>query len=450
MTEKNPLRKSLLALAATLALAPTAGVSGLDPELVMQELGAMKERIRQLEAQLAEANSAKKEVLEAKQDAQAARQEASEAHKKLEETKVAAAEDESAVDGIKVGGAVRFQYSNEQYRAGNRKRGGDLDFDIFRLNLDGSIGGVNLSAEWRWFQYMNAVHHAWVGYDFTEKGQGLAGIHKVPFGILPYNSHNFFFSSNYYVGLEDDYDAGIKYLHKQGPWDLRLGFYLNDEQGGVDGFVDNRADRYSYDVVGYRVPGEGIYDDPANELAENNTWNARLAYTFGISDELDIEVGLSGQYGLLNDGSDNVGSHDAFAVHLVANYGRWNLQLQAATYEYDVDAGAELMAVGAYSFFDTIPAKANTYTANLAYSLPVSWGPISNLTFYDDYSLVTSKSARLDDTWMNVLGVAVTAGGLYTYIDYVLAENQPFIGGSMGSNSGENRSRFNINFGYYF
>ncbi|MBW9263598.1 MAG: hypothetical protein K1564_18695 [Candidatus Thiodiazotropha sp. (ex. Lucinisca nassula)] len=35
-----------------------------------------------------------------------------------------------------------------------------FDFDIFRLNLDGQMGGVLLSAEWRWFQYMNAVHHA--------------------------------------------------------------------------------------------------------------------------------------------------------------------------------------------------------------------------------------------------------------------------------------------------
>jgi len=36
-------------------------------------------------------------------------------------------------------------------------------------------------------------------------------------------------------------------------WQLDLGFFKNDERGGVDGYVDNRRDRYSYDVVGSLV-----------------------------------------------------------------------------------------------------------------------------------------------------------------------------------------------------
>ncbi|MEW8001003.1 MAG: carbohydrate porin [Candidatus Thiodiazotropha endolucinida] len=419
-----------------------------DTDRVAQEIQLMKQRIQELEA-LLKKSQATKQV-----EGQPAMVAGDEVPHAVEgEAEVAQAESkttEAAPDGIKVGGAVRLQYSNERYNQGNRERSGDFDFDIFRLNLDGTIGDVILSAEWRWFQYMNVVHHAWFGYDFSEQTQGQLGIHKVPFGVLPYNSHNFFFSSNYYVGLEDDYDAGIKFLHKSGPWDLRFGFYLNDEQGGADGFVDNREDRYSYDVMGYRVAGEGTFDEPANILAENNTWNARVAYQLAISDKLKIELGASGQFGLLHDGSDKVGDHNAYAIHLVGDYGPWNLQLQTTTYEYDVDDGADLMAVGAYSFYDTIPAQADTYTANIAYSMPVAWGPITNLTFYNDYSLITNKSANLDDTWMNVFGVAVSAGGLYTYIDFISAENQPFIGGTMGSDSGETEHRFNINLGYYF
>lgn len=434
------LRSSLLAVTTLLAAGPASNAADMDPDQIMREIEAMKARIAQLEAQLSEARSARQQAEQTRQEAAAAKHEATEARKALA----------AAGEGLKVGGAVRFQYSNERYNEGNRERGGDLDFDIFRLNLDGTVRDVTLSAEWRWFQYMNAVHHAWVGYDFNGQNQVQLGIQKVPFGVLPYDSHSYFFSSNYYVGLEDDYDAGLKYLYQRGPWDLRLAFYLNDEQGGVDGFVDNRSDRYSYDVVGYRGPGEGTYDQPANPLAENNTWNARLAYTFDLNGELDVEAGVSGRYGQLNDGSDDVGDQSAYAVHLVGSYRRWNLQLQAASYEYDVDAGAELMAVGAYSFFDTIAAEADIYTANIAYTQPVSWGPISSLTFYNDYSVVSNKSANLDDTWMNVTGVGVAAGKLYTYIDYVTAENQPFIGGSMGANGGKTDHRLNINFGYYF
>ena len=60
---------------------------------------------------------------------------------------------------IKVHGAVRFQYEYNNYNSGNENRTGDLSFDIFRLNFDGEIGDVILSAEYRWFHYMDTVKH---------------------------------------------------------------------------------------------------------------------------------------------------------------------------------------------------------------------------------------------------------------------------------------------------
>ena len=460
------------------AFSPVAHTEELDVRKILQEVESLKQRILQLEQQLANAavqtdssqGTVAQHNLVQENPVQESLVQESLVHKNVSqkntpefskptsqapelsvETSVAQTEPVKAEkpEGIKVGGAVRFQYSNERYNQGNRERSGDFDFDTFRLNLDGEVGDVILSAEWRWFQYMNVVHHAWAGYNLNDESQIQIGIHKVPFGVLPFNSHNFFFSSNYYVGLEDDYDTGIKYLYNKGPWDVRLAFYLNDEQGGVDGFVDQREDRYSYDVLGVRSAGEGLFDTPAFELAENNTLNGRLAYTFDLGDEFDIELGFSAQNGDLDGGNGSVGSHDAYAAHMVGNYKQWNLQLQASTYEYDLDMGADLLAVGAYSFYDTIPAQADTYTANLAYDLPVNLGPITNLTFYNDYSVITNKSASLEDTWMNVLGVAVTSGGLYTYFDYITARNQPFINGSVAGDGGTEK-RFNINFGYYF
>ena len=357
-----------------------------------------------------------------------------------------AAEDE----GIDFGGAVRFQYSYEDWDEGNEDRGGDIDLDTFRINVDGTVGDVILSGEWRYYQYMEVIHHAWVGYDFNENWQGQAGITKVPFGVMPYNSHSFFFSSNYYLGLEDDYDAGFKALFEKGPWDVQLAFFKNDELGGVDGYVSDRSARYSYDVVGERGIGEGTYADPVNPVGETNTFVGRVAHTLTHSDTGSTEIGVSTMFGALHDDVEDVGDYNAAAIHLNGNYGRWNVQLQATQYEYDMDSGTERMAVGAYAFYDTIAAEATTYTANVAYSMPVSWGPVTNLTFYNDYSLVTDKSADLDDTTMNVTGMAVSAGGVYAYFDYIMAENQPFIGGTMDSTSSESTNRFNINVGYYF
>lgn len=354
-------------------------------------------------------------------------------------------------DFVEFGGAARFQYSYEDYNSDNKDRGGDMDFDVFRLDVDGSFEGVIFSAQYRWYQYMNVVHHAWVGYNFNEQQQGKIGVTQVPFGILTWASNSFFFSSNFYLGLEDDYDLGLNYTYQNDKNRFDLAFFKNDELGGLDGYVSDRTDSYSYNIVGVRLAGEGIYDAPSAGYAagETNTVNVRYTRDFTLG-EVALELGGSLQAGQLAIENGTDGQNTAGALHGVVNYDRWNVKLQFTEYKFDVDGmDAERMVVAAYGFYDTIAAEATSYMANVAYSLPVEFGPISNLTFYNDYSLVTNKSANLDDTFMNVTGVAITSGGLYTYVDFVVAENQPFVGGSMAGDGGVNK-RVNINFGYYF
>ena len=91
------------------------------------------------------------------------------------------------------------------------------------------------------------------------------------------------------------------------------------------------------------------------------------------------------------------------------------------------------------------------YTANLAYRLPVRCGPVTELLFYNDFNVMADKSGGLqENTLLNVAGVAVSAGGLYTFFDLLSAKNQPFVGGSLGDDAGNWNTRFNINVGYYF
>lgn len=438
------MRFKSLALAATgafglcLAHPSHAGTTAAAPEpsSVAQQIAQMQARMNEMQKQL--------EALRHQQAEGAATVDVPVDQVAVTEASAAPAKK----DAIKLGGAVRFQYSNEGYNKANRRRGGDGDFDIFRLDLNGSIGDVELSAQYRWFQYMSAVQHAWVGYKFSDTSEGRLGLVKLPFGVQPFDSHNYFFSSNYYLGLEDSYFMGAKYLFAGDPWNVQLAFFKNDGMGGVDGYVSNRSDSYTYNVVGYRDATEGVFDDPAHPIGTTNTAAARVAYTFRPDSDTSIELGASALHGGLDDTTHSVGHYGAYAVHVNANRGPWNLQLQAARYDYSVhDAGR--LAVGAYHFYDSIAAKANSYTGNIAYKWPVSWGPISALRFYNDYSTVGHKSGGLPHTWMNVTGVSVAAGGLFTYFDFVTARNQPFIGGSMAGN-GEVEHRFNINFGYYF
>lgn len=353
-------------------------------------------------------------------------------------------------DGINFGGAVRFQYVLADYDHGQERRGGDLDFDIFRLDFDGRIGDVILSAQYRWFEYMQSLRHAYFGYDFTDEWQGQVGIVIQPFGVMPYNSHSYFFNSTFYVGMEDNPGAGVRFMKRTDDWDLDFAFILNDELGGASGAVRGKADRYNYDVVGIRLPGEGIYDDPTQLAGENNTLMVRVARKFHLDADRMFELGVSGQYGGFHDGQYSVGDRRNWAVHGVYNTGPWEFHLQYAGYDYDIDMPNQGVVVGAYAYFDTIPTSADIFTGNIAYNLPVEIGPITHLQFYNNHSIITNKEGLNDDTVMNVLGMAVSAGGMYTYVDLVNAKNQPFINGSIGADGGSTETRFNINFGYYF
>lgn len=462
------MKKQLLALSISASLSASALAQDSSSEAVtaeqvqelLQQMQALQQRVSELEAQLKEQQESEPQVATAPtaSESSSASTAELEPRRRINSSPALAARVEKLEDDVEaaenapisIGGAVRTQYVWADYDDANTDRGGDFDFDLFRLDYSGSIGDVILSAQYRWFQYMESLQHAWVGYNFTENWQGQLGITKVPFGVTPYNSNSYFFSSNFYVGLEDDHDAGVKLRYRDTDWDLDFAFFKNDEQGGIDGSVSAREDRYAYDPLGVRLSGEGIYDTPTLAVGETNSIAVRAARKFALSDISNFEIGLSGQLGKMNDGVDDVGDRSAYALHGVYTYDRWTFMGQATQYEYDMDMANDGIVVGAYAFYDTIPNKANLYTANIAYSLPVKIGPITNLTFYNDLSVMTNKRGYDEDTVMNVLGMAISAGGLYTYVDFVKAKNQPFIGGTMAGDSDDFETRFNINIGYYF
>lgn len=441
---------SKLALATILGTTSSFAYSS-DIDEMKKQMELLQKQMQQLQTQLQQAEQKAQQQAKKQQqlDAQVARQQT----ELKEQTAKVATQTKEKESGIRIGGAVRTNFSHTSYDDGNKNRGGDFDFDIFRVNFSGDVGDVILNAEIRFFDYMTAVKYAYAAYDFADDWQVQAGITKVPFGNWPYNSHNYFFGTTYYIDLEDDHDLGVLFKRKIADnWQLDLGFFKNDELGGVDGYVDDRSDRYSYDVVGFRTADEGIYADPAtsggNPIGEYNTFSGRYGYHFE-HDGGTTELGVSALAGGLHDGVDRAGDYHAWAVHLNSTIGAWNLQLQHGEYQYDID-NVNRMAVGAYGFYDSIAAEATMSNANIAYSVPVEWGPVTNLQFYNDYGIIYDKSDNSADTWMNVTGVSVAAGGLFTYFDYVFAKNQPFVGGSIAGDSNETERRFNINIGYYF
>ena len=126
---------------------------------------------------------------------------------------------------------------------------------------------------------MTVVKYAYLGYEFADGWEAQAGIAPVPFGNGPYNSHSYFFSTNYYVGLEDDFDLGVVVKRKlKDNWKLDLGFFKNDEARRCGWLSSDINHRYSYDIVGSRAANEGTYDAPGSRLGEYNTFAARAQY----------------------------------------------------------------------------------------------------------------------------------------------------------------------------
>ena len=115
-----------------------------------------------------------------------------------------------------------------------------------------------------------------------------------------------------------------------------------------------------------------------------------------------------------------------------------------------------VVMMGAYDFPYAVASEAMFFVAGVAYGVPVDIGPISKLTFYENYTLMQKAEEDFEDSMNAITGVMVTAGNLYTYVDVAMGKNHPWIGPNYGTSLAAGTpdanwwTRFNINMGYYF
>lgn len=444
-------------LALTLALCGGSAITAGSPAMAEDaRIEALLQRIEQLEARLADMEArqdsatagqrALREELIAR-DARTAEQMALVARQGLEQAvpgseRIREEPATTAEPSVEIGGALRFNVVHRDFVDSSKSKYGESGLDVFRLNVDGQLGSILVSAEYRFYSYMDTIHHGWLGYRFDDDSQLQLGIHQVPFGLLPYAAHNAWFGVPYYLGLADDYDMGLRYERKDGPWSTHLAFYKNEELNSP-----GDLDRYSFDLV---LDGE-------QQNEEINQFNARLAHTFGLGSNCETELGGSAQWSqLYNTVSDRRGDHWAGALHLDSRCGRWNLQLQGIRYDYSPANPAEqtrnAVRVGAFGGAYDIAGSADVVVANIAYNFDSPWPFIDQITCYNDYSRLFKDAGGDIDSQINTLGCAIGSGPLFTYVDYILASNMAFFGnGSMAAGGDDEwRGRFNVNIGFYW
>ena len=85
----------------------------------------------------------------------------------------------SAQDKLKINGALRFNYFLKSWDDNNRDRGGDLDYDMIRLEINYKYKRTTVSYQQRFYRSDFGgllLHHAWVGYDLDSASKLILGI----------------------------------------------------------------------------------------------------------------------------------------------------------------------------------------------------------------------------------------------------------------------------------
>lgn len=349
---------------------------------------------------------------------------------------------------VTVGGALRFNYNLSSWKPEQKKRGGDFGYDMFRINAKSAYKGVYLNAEYRFYSQSfggGMLKQGWFGYKFNDVDEIHLGLTQVPFGIQQYNSHNWFFNLGYYVGVEDDHDMGVKFIHIGAKIEYQFAYFKNAEELN---FGDNSAvsfSRYSYDIAGTNK--------------EVNQVNGKIIYKWG--DGSQSRLGFSAQYGgLYNIDTKRTGDHYGLSAHYEVTKNKWNLKSEAMIIAHNPEnesgVSNEVVTMAAYGAPYEVAADFNLYTLAIARDVSVNWGPVSNLQFYNDFGYMQKLESSFEDSYMNVTGVLITAGNIYTYVDYAAGYNHSWLGGNFiddfaaGIPDAKWEARFNINFGYYF
>jgi hypothetical protein len=354
--------------------------------------------------------------------------------------------------------AVRVNLFHKSWVTGSDRSG--AQFDTIMLGLDASSRNFFTSWQYRFYDGYNMLHHGYVGYRFDDTSEIQIGVTKSPFGLLPYASHNWFFNLGYYLGLEDDYDLGAKLVLDRKPYNLQFAYFARDEGNWYGDSIDSA--RYSYDLVetdASELGSAGVLTPRKNK--ERNQLNARFAYTIEHGKLGSTEIGCSGQWGQIRNGTTGrSGDHWAAAVHLNGHYDRFNVQLQAARFanhpENPPGQDDRFIVRGAYDAPYKVASEGWLFITNLAYRLPIEGPPFDAITLYTDYSYLLKSESGFSDSQQFVVGTSLEAGPALIYIDFAFGKNHPWLGGDYATSLAEGdpnagwELRFNVNVGFYF
>jgi hypothetical protein len=378
---------------------------------------------------------------------------------------------EDTSDALKFEGAVRIR---AEYLSWNPDRQGTLEFDTARIGFSYDDGTFIAAGRERYYHYSTRQSggdeptslvmndYLWAGMRFADKSQLQLGQTLMPFGALPGASNNFFESMAYYVGYEDTYAMGAKYVRSDGGLSTALAFYPTDG-GNFLGATTNLSVLDGMDSIRY-----SNHLMPAYGRKERNTFVGRIAYGFSIAGDRS-EVGVSALSGRLDTTNATLspGDRDAEAIHYAGEFGNFGLTLETIRYrnKFPGDGSAngrwwsacdnDCVIIGSYGFTNRLAARGHIDVASVSYRIPGTLGPFGKFRVYNDWSQLRKAAAGYARSLQNVTGVEFGTGAWWIMLDFAHGTNQPYLSPVFGDALAaggvpSTGNRFNASIGYYF
>lgn len=369
--------------------------------------------------------------------------------------------DEPSPGRLGLGGALRFGYALKSWDSVNAKRGGDFSVDTFRLNMALEYQKFFAESEYRFYGELGSyLKSGSLGVHLNPDLSLRVGVTKVPFGLLPYASHSWFFNLGYYVGLEDDHDMGGVLEWTPENWEFHLGYFHSDEGHYFGHSLDSA--RYSYDLVRVAevVDPEGTVVSEAAAVKEQHTGALRVTHAFPHAYGQLLLGGSALVGGLYDESLQKYGHQLALSGFLQQVLGAFDLMAQIAYVARRAPAdsdssSAESFWMGAYDSAYRVAREFALLEVGAGYTFDLDWGPLTSVQVYDDFgaALKTQGGAT---SYQNVTGALFSSKYVYTYVDFAAGKNQPWLGGDWVSSLAEGdpdapwELRFNINVGLYY
>ena len=374
--------------------------------------------------------------------------------------------------GLKLGGAIRGRYDlrfNSAAADGSRRTSSNLSFDTLILKADYDSPTFFGAAQYRFYggsflygkasgydNYPGEVSfpvYAYAGARLSKHDKVTVGIQPVPFDDQFWGSA-FLNSMGFVMGLEEVYNAGIKYAHEDDAYKIEAGFFPTTAPNAF-GISDDAA-RYSINIV------KGDRSNPlSTRNAERNMLIGRAQYRLASSDTGELFVSGSGWLSTVhNFDTGRDGWRRAFAMSLKGTQGPWHAKLLAARQDMSLrnPGGEDVVTVGDYDAPFNIAADGTLLFGEVGRKIETGSFPFS-LQVFANYAYLAKARSDFKDTQRFNLGAYWTdkaTGRFRIWSELLVGRNDPYVGagqyGTGAAQGGDDRTKvsFLTIFGYYF